>query len=743
LIGKNLKNKTSIMKNHIYFFLFILSIYGCKDNATISLNNNQNSLFVISLLENADDDEILAAKELNKYLTQISGVDFSTEKNGEATPKIIIGKSKDLDTHAIKYGFKNNDFLIQGGNGKSTLYAVYEFLERELGCRFYSPKVEIIPTQKNINLPKNLSYTYTPSIHTRTVHSRLFYEDSTFANQRKVTQEAFPTYVPIAKVHTFHRFMPEEKFYQSHPEYYALRNGKRIPTQLCLTNETVFQIVKDSVAQQLARYPDAEVISVSQDDNPQYCQCDQCEVIHQKEASPAGSMIYFVNRIAKAFPEKQISTLAYQYTRKAPKNIRPEPNVLITLCSIECDRSASIEKKCEDFKNDLISWGAITDNIRIWDYTTQFTNFLAPFPNLRTLQPNIQLFNRNNAKWIFEQHSNQPSELFELRSYLTSKLLWEPDLNQDEVIADFLKNYYEAAAPFIQKYITDIHDELAKDSSFFLFLYGDPSQGFNSFLNKNNLAHYDSLFDAAALAVAEKREVLNRVNEARLSIDYAILEFEKRDLYNGLKNSGEKLIEERLARFQQTTSENNITAMNEMRYTVEEYLKLYQVTLQRARKTNLAYQKPVQLLTSPKKYANEDPQTLTDGAFGSSSFYANWLGFEGEHLEAIIDLGEVKTVNEISAGFLQVTNHIVFFPKKITYEISMDGKKFQPIATLPNQFPLTKKSKINQIQYFSSQGIARPARFIKIKAESSLVAPVWHHGAGLPSWIFMDELEVR
>lgn len=701
------------MKNHIYFFLFIISIYGCKDNSTISLNNNQNANFVIALLENADEYETLAAEELKKYFTQISGVDFSFEKNNEDTPKIIIGKSKNLDAHTIHYGFKNTDFLIQGGNGKSTLYAVYEFLERELGCKFYSPKVEIIPTQKIINLPENLSYTYTPDIHTRTVHSRLFYEDSTFANKRKVTNEAFPTYVPIAKVHTFHRFMPEEKFYKSHPEYYALRNGKRIPTQLCLTNETVYQIVKDSVQQQLLRYPNAEVISVSQDDNTQYCQCDQCEAIHKKEDSAAGSMIYFVNRIAKAFPEKQISTLAYQYTRKAPKEIKPEPNVLITLCSIECDRSASIEKKCEDFKNDLISWGAITDNIRIWDYTTQFTNFLAPFPNLRTLQPNIQLFNRNNATWIFEQHSNQPSELFELRSYLTSKLLWEPNLDQDKVIADFLENYYEAAAPFIQEYITDVHDELAKDSSFFLFLYGDPSQGFNSFLDKNNLANYDSLFNIAATAVKGKQEILNRVNEARLSIDYAILEFEKKDLYNGLKDDGGKLILERLDRFQQTTSKNNITAMNEMRYTVKEYLNLYQTTLQRASKENLAYQKPVQLLTSPKKYSNEDPQTLTDGAFGSSSFYANWLGFEGEHLEAIIDLGEEKTVNEISAGFLQVTNHIVFFPKKVSYEISMDGKKFRPIATLPNQFPLMKKSKINHIQYFTSQGIGATSKIYK------------------------------
>ena len=73
-------------------------------------------------------------------------------------------------------------------------------------------------------------------------------------------------------------------------------------------------------------------------------------------------------------------------------------------------------------------------NIRIWDYTTQFTNFLAPFPNIRTLQPNIKFFRDNHAKWIFEQHSSNPSELFALRSYLTAKLLWNPDNDANEII---------------------------------------------------------------------------------------------------------------------------------------------------------------------------------------------------------------------------------------------------------------------------------------------------------------------
>jgi hypothetical protein len=454
-------------------------------------------------------------------------------------------------------------------------------------------------------------------------------------------------------------------------------------------------------------------------------------------------MIHFVNRIARAFPDKQISTLAYQYTRKAPKQLVPEPNVLITLCSIECDRSASIAEKCPDFAADLRAWGAKTDKVRIWDYTTQFTNFLAPFPNLHTLQPNLQLFRDNHATWVFEQHSHQPSELFALRSYLTAQLLWNPDADIEAVRDDFLTGYYEEAAPLVRDYIETVHAELQADSSFFLFLYGDPSQGFESFLRPEMLAYYDGLFDEAEAAVQGKSAVLQRVREARLSTDYALLEQAKQQLSEVLRTPADFPVQDRLKRFQQTTQVADISMMNEMRYSVAEYLDLYEQTLIRAAKPNLATGKPVRLLTQAKKYADEDPQALTDGAFGSSSFYANWLGFEGNHLEAIVDLGEMQELNEVSAGFLQVVNHIVFFPSEVRYYASDDGEKFDLLGTAQNAAPLQADSKINDIQHFRLSVPNTQARFLKIEAQSLLTAPVWHHGAGLPCWIFMDEWEVR
>jgi hypothetical protein len=745
------------MKRGILLILSIVILFSCSDNQLYIVKDGKSD-YMIVISERADSLTIKAANELQKYIKASTGASLpvtSVANREYAGKKILVGIKPEENVKVLPdetwHVTKAKLIFIGGSDGKGTLYSVYSFLENYAGIRFLAPEVEIVPRKKDLSIRKHIDYRYTPEITTRTVHSKLYYDHPAFADKQKVTKEAFPGYVPGAGVHTFHKFISEEDYYKKHPEYFALRNGKRVPTQLCLTNPDVYKIVKREVAKLLKEYPDADIISVSQNDNTQYCTCDKCRAIDEKEGSPAGSMIWFVNKIAREFPDKQISTLAYQYTRKAPLHIKPEKNVLITLCSIECDRSAPIADKCTDFASDLIEWGKITDNIRIWDYTTQFTNFLAPFPNLFTLQPNIQLFRDNNAKWVFEQHSNNPSELFELRSYLTAKLLWEPDVNADSIIDEFLKNYYEEAGVYIRKYIDKIHEEIKNDKKFFLFLYGDPSQAFNSFLSPELLKQYDAWYDEAEKSVAGKPEIQKRVRTARISVDYAILEASRAHIskeYSLTRTVDGKVqinpdVLKRLRRFETSCEDADITQMNEMKYTVNDYLTLYKNTVERAEQPDIAYHKPVKLLTKPKKYAGEDPQTLTDGAFGGANFYANWLGFESNNLDAVIDLEKVSTVSEVSTAFLQVVNHLVFFPLDVSVYSSVDGKNFTMLKRVKNKRPLTKNSKINDIQDFTARFPKVKARYIRVKARNMKTPPVWHHGTGQPSWIFVDEIQVK
>jgi len=732
--------------------LITILLSSCYNSNNLPLVAKGVSNYEIVIKNDASTVVKSASEVLQTHIEKISTakIPIVTKENQSENKQQLFVEVQDIDKNQIKILTKEKAIYIIGGSDSAVQNAVYEFLENYLNCKWFSPTVEEIPTNTTINIAKHIDYSYTPNITTRTVHSKLFYENPKFAAKLKVTNTAFPYYVPSARVHTFHKFIPEEIFYKNHPEYFALRGSKRLPTQLCLTNTKVYEIVKDSVASLFNQYPEASVISVSSNDNTQYCTCENCKAIDEVEGSASGTMIQFVNKIAAAFPNKTISTLAYQYTRK-PSKTKPLSNVLITLCSIECDRSAPIEEKCSDFAEDLKGWKQITNNIRIWDYTTQFTNFLAPFPNLHTLQPNIQFFSNNNAKWVFEQHSHNPSELFELRSYITAKLLWNPTLNIEELITEFTDGYYKESGIYVKKYIDLVHQKIQENNDFFLFLYGDPSQAFDSFLNPGLLKQYNEFFNEAE-KVASSPEVLERIQHARISVDYAILEACKKGISedfqliisneNGTKNIN-PLVNKKLINFYKTCKKNNIVLMNEMGFTVEEYFNNYKKSLEVASQPNKALGKKVTLLTKPKKYANENPQTLTDGALGGSNFYANWLGFEGNHLEAVIDLETATELSSVSTAFLQVSNHIVFFPKSVSYYYSNNNKSFIKLGTIKNDAPLSKTSKINDIKYFNLEFSKVKARYIKIEAENINEAPYWHHAAGLPSWIFADEILIN
>lgn len=723
------------------YFIISLLFFSCSEN---KVSIDIPTLSKYNIISDYSD----VADTLNVYLNKSVGISLEISDKQKKRSIILVEKT-DLNKDFISIDYKDSLITISANNKRNLYYATYDFIEKFLNVNWLSTDFTYYEDLKSINFPKNYSYYFEPPVLTRTVHSKLFYKDSVFADKLKVTNEAFPRYVPSARVHTFHRFLPYEVFYDKNPEYYALRNGKRLPTQLCLTNTDVLKIVKDSVNSFFNKSPNSDVISVSQDDNTQYCQCDKCSKIDNQEGSPAGTMIHFVNAVAESFPNKTISTLAYQYTRKPPK-VKPIENVLITLCSIECNRSVPIELGCKDFSSDLKGWSQLTDNIRIWDYTTQFTNFLAPFPNWGTIKPNINLFVDNNAKWIFEQHSNNDSELFELRSYIMAKLLWNPNLDFQTLLNEFNNKYYGNGGKYISEYVNSIQNQI-DNTSFFLFLYGDPSQGFDSFLSPENLLNYDILFNKALNSVELDSEYYKRILRSKISIDYAVLESYRKnfsDLYqltkteNDIKSINPKLIM-RLNAFSKTCNDNDITLMNEMGFTVSDYIVNYRNALKTAIKENLASFKDVTLLTVPKKYANEDPKVLTDGALGGNSFYSNWLGFEGNNLNAVVDLGELKEIKSLSMNFLQVTNHIVFFPVQVEFFYSDDNLKWKSLGKVSNKSDLSPKSKVNDIQTFSINVGELKARYIKVIADNMSKAPIWHHGADLPSWIFADELIIE
>lgn len=193
--------------------------------------------------------------------------------------------------------------------------------------------------------------------------------------------------------------------------------------------------------------------SVSQNDNSLPCECEDCKAIAEKYGGQSGLLIWFVSQVAdamkKVYPDKNIGTFAYQYTRKAPEGIVPRDNVVIRLCSFECCfghplESCSINKP---FISDLHDWSKVTPRLYIWDYVVDFAQYLAPFPNFAVLADNIRTFRKFGAIGVKEEAQYQPEciEFEWLRSWVLAKLLWNPDQDTNSLVHEFITAYYGVA----------------------------------------------------------------------------------------------------------------------------------------------------------------------------------------------------------------------------------------------------------------------------------------------------------
>jgi hypothetical protein len=731
----------------------------------LEIVRNGKSDYTIVVPRNATAVEQRAASELKRYLKEISGAQLPVVSDSQAVGErlILIGETQPtrrLVRRTLLDSLEEDGFLIQtsgknllicGGSRKGTLYGVYTLLEDYCGCRKYSTAVEVVPPSPSVTLPV-LSLFRIPFFRLREIHY-LTAMDRGYSDWHKLhslgdQQEDWGMWV-----HTFDRLVPAREYFAAHPEYFALQGGRRIPSgQLCLSNPDVFPLLTRRLRELSDRQPAANYWSVSQNDNFNACQCNDCLALNGKFGGSSGTMVDFVNRVAAQFPEKTISTLAYQYTRSAPTGVRPAPNVNVMFCSIECNRSVPIpeDPRSASFRKDMEDWSRLTDNILLWDYVVQFRNLVSPFPNLRVLQPNIQYFARHNVRMMFQQGCGaNVGEFGELRTYLIAKLLWNPDVNLDSVMNDFLSGYYGPAGKILRRYIDTMHDALAKSGKI-LDIYGYPYDAIESYLAPDLIGLYSSLFDEAERAVQNQPEVLERVRNARLPLEFAILDISLHDPTPELSyfdKSGRTWTVRpsmlaRLDAFVAQAKKSGIERLEESGTSPDEYRLSVGRLLRVSVEGNIAFGKPVTLLTgASEKYPVGGGAALTNGLHGPSDYHCNWLGFEGEHCEAVVDFQEVKTIRAIRTAFLQMWYAWIWLPLRVEFSSSLDGRSYSALATVPNVVPDTTAGSF--VKAFDATFAPTKARYVRVTAPSRLVCPDWHIGAGQKSWIFLDEIVVE
>jgi len=325
--------------------------------------------------EKATEVEIFAAEELQRYIQLMSSAKLQIRRDGDEIGgrMILVGgsltncRTRSLEEAEVDWSFLGHDefivktvgenLILAGSNSRGTLYSVYAFLER-LGCRWFYPDEEIVPYKRTIKI-QSLNSVERPSLKYRgffplplpmrdlpwlrklidwTTKNRMnlfsTHSAEVFGCQwEKVRRRLIPELKKRGMMikaggHCYAFFLPPDRYFEEHPEWFSLVKGKRVPNNICFSNEEGVSTLKSNVLRYLEDHPEVDLIAIWPNDVPTLCECDKCRML-----SPSDHVLRLVNRVSKAVheakPSIKVEHIAYWNYLVPPVLTTPERNVTV------------------------------------------------------------------------------------------------------------------------------------------------------------------------------------------------------------------------------------------------------------------------------------------------------------------------------------------------------------------------------------------------------------------------------
>ncbi|MBN2151375.1 MAG: DUF4838 domain-containing protein [Candidatus Lokiarchaeota archaeon] len=493
-----------------------------------------------------------AADQLGHYIALATGVTLKIIVEDAVIPEccFIVGDHPAIERIAPEIdvaslgddGFwiraKDRRVIIAGSKVRGAIYGAYTFLERHLGIKFLAPEVVHVPKGDPKFEIREFSMKEVPAFAYRAI-TYLEAMDPDFCPTQKINLSPFAErekggsyrFSPGKMTHTFYSLVPPDKYFKEHPEYFSLVNGERRQAlgQLCLTNPDVVRIASETVIKWFEEEPDIITVGIVQNDWTGYCECENCRKVDR--GNPARTLLQFCVLIASVvkdkFPGKFIHTIAYTYTENYPDDWHEQlpDNMIVVVCNMYPYRSNKPidgdPMNAKYYKN-LLGWLKISRHVFVWHYFVDFTHYLAPYPIWKTVAADLKQYRALGVEGVLLQAGiglGLYQELQELKMWVFHKLLWDPDLDMNVLVHEFLKAYYGKAAPLVHKFIDSLMSiEDRPDVSLHLYVGLEGNHA-----KKDWVIQCQGWLEQALDAVKDDPATLERVEKVLLGLDYAYL----------------------------------------------------------------------------------------------------------------------------------------------------------------------------------------------------------------------------
>lgn len=568
---------TNMLKRTLYLFLALALLapllVSCAAEVTpagvLRLAMGGNSDYRVVISKDASEDMQKIAREFTDYFEKITSVTLPIVSDEVAAQEkeIVLGKTTrkidaninydNLTEEELVYFSNRSSLLLTGVTERAVAYAVYGFLEDYCGVRYWSADYEKVPSSPTLDIPTGIAYTDEPTFWYRSMNEAGSADEKWMVKMRlnsrqSLGSERFRLNPYVGGGHGYADWFVHTIGKLAEMPYGP--NGTHLNQQPCLSSEETYQTVLKNVRAWLEQYPDANLISISQNDGGDVsamCICDNCRKLYADYGeTQSAKWVWFVCKVANElkdeYPDVYFDTLAYNFTINAPSGLEIPDNVIIRLAPAHtclnhdyksCHTHGNFSQPQDttiNFSYAMQEWAEIAPHRFIWDYGALFYNYLAPFCNFDYVHKNIRNFADDGVEGVFIQGNSSGSNGFaELRAYLVAKCLWDPYMTDEEyeaLMKEFIEGYYgTGTSEPLMEYIAFINERLeGKHFTLYAYMVTDWFIPFAYTTDEEGVTRLDysdmidpmyAYFDRANALVTDEAQ-LHHLRKARTQVKY-------------------------------------------------------------------------------------------------------------------------------------------------------------------------------------------------------------------------------
>ncbi len=313
---------------------------------------------------------------------------------------------------------------------------------------------------------------------------------------------------------------------------FSLINNVRNQDQICFSSPETFQFISNFIMHNKEEN-NSKNFMIAPNDNELVCTCDNCLNHGNTSTNATGSVVFILKKLAKKFPEKQFITIDY-LTVNPPTDDKLPKNVGVFISAINLKNTSNFNSELKESKiveSKIKSWKKAVNTIYIWEYSSNFDNYLSPFPNLYLFQKKLEYYKKLDVLGVFCNASGYDYSVFEdLKTYVMSSLLINPDLNIEKLITDFYKQEYPNSSEILTDYCLNLERDFLNSKSE-LNMYGGINDA--TYINRSKLLNfYNSLTTSFQNSTEIEKEKLGKILTA---IAFTIVQ---KSISNGFQDEG-------------------------------------------------------------------------------------------------------------------------------------------------------------------------------------------------------------